>query len=377
RSACAWRTDPDAVAPGIFGPRNLPRLLRSDFTENSNDSYWLANPRDPLEGFATIIGDERKPRSLRTRVGLTMLEEALGRLHNHPLTKFTRQQLQDLVFNDRQYGGELARDDAVALCTAMGGTAPTTNAPGVVALGNACPVLAAWDLHENLDSKGAVLWREFWGRAMAIAGTGPWVPNTFNPSDPVNTPNTLNPADPRVRTALGDAVRALNDNSIPLDAVLRDYQYAQRGSERIPIHGGKGDPNGDFNAINRGVLTSKAAGYGDVRHGSSFVQVVSFNGTPCPDTRTILTYSQSTNPNSPYFADQTRMFSNKEWVTDLFCEQQIASDPNLTTRTLSDGSVLPATAPLRPLSVAWPSTIVALLALGVIAMFAHRRARAS
>ena len=50
----------------------------------------------------------------------------------------------------------------------------------------------------------------------------------------------------------------------------------------------------------------------------------------CPvDARTILTYSQSTNPNSPYFADQTRMFSNKEWVDEAYCEDEIAADPNL------------------------------------------------
>ena len=55
------------------------------------------------------------------------------------------------------------------------------------------------------------------------------------------------------------------------------------------------------------------AGYPNVPHGSSFVMAAQFTDDPdCPvDTRTILTYSQSTNPNSPYFADQTRMFSQQ------------------------------------------------------------------
>src|SRR6185436_4892202 len=57
-------------------------------------------------------------------------------------------------------------------------------------------------------------------------------------------------------------------------------------------------------------------------HGSSFVMAAQFTGDPnCPvDTRTILTYSQSTNPNSPYSADQTRMFSRKEWKDEAFSE---------------------------------------------------------
>ena len=74
-----------------------------------------------------------------------------------------------------------------------------------------------------------------------------------------------------------------------------------------------------FNAINVGWTGSGAnAGYSNVPHGSSFVMVAQFTGDEdCPvDTRTILTYSQSTNPNSPYFGDQTRMFSNKEWVDE-------------------------------------------------------------
>ena len=36
----------------------MPHLLRSDYVTNSNDSYWLSNPTQPLEGFARIIGDE-------------------------------------------------------------------------------------------------------------------------------------------------------------------------------------------------------------------------------------------------------------------------------------------------------------------------------
>ncbi len=376
RSSCAWHTDADAVAPGIFGPGNMPHLTLPTYTENSNDSYWLANPRHPLTGFATIIGDENKPRSLRTRLGLTMLEEDLYGLHGKPVSKFSRQQLQDLVFNDRQYGGELARDEAFMMCQAFpAGMAPTSTGPPV-AVGNACQVLHDWDLHENLDSKGAVLWRQFWSVALKL-NEGPWKqPSNFSAADPVNTPSRLNSADPRVQQALGDAIKQLKTDMIPLDAPLRGLQYAQRGAERIPIHGGPGDPNGDFNAINRGSLSGKADGYGDIAHGSSFVQVVSFNGTPCPDTRTILTYSESSNPNSPYYADQTRLFSNKQWVTDEFCDSQIMADPNLRVTTVSDAAQLPAgvsgtpttSAPAVPLA----GLLLALVLLGLGAAGATR-----
>ncbi|GAC1331396.1 MAG: penicillin acylase family protein [Candidatus Dormibacteria bacterium] len=374
RAACAWRSDPDAVVPGIFGPANLPFLFRSDYTENSNNSYWLSNPRERLEGFATIIGDERKARSLRTRVGLTMLEEALYGLNGKPATRFTRQQLQDLVFSDRQYGGELARDGAVTMCRAFpGGRAPTSSGTPV-AVGNACDVLAAWDLHEDLVSKGAVFWRAFWTPTIKLAG-GPWV-NQFNNADPISTPNTLNTADPRVQQAFGDAVSTLKTSGIPLEATLGPYQYAQKGAERIPIHGGRGDPEGDFNAINVGPLGSAADGFGNVPHGSSFVQVVSFNGTPCPDAQTILTYSESANPLSPYYADQTRMYSRKQWVPDLFCEAQIMADRHLTQVRVSE-PVTPTPPALPNTSRSLPKPLLLAAFLLVVSVVALGRRRVS
>src|SRR4029450_10805872 len=118
------------------------------------------------------------------------------------------------------------------------------------------------------------------------------------------------------------------------------WQYERRGSQKIPIHGGPGDPEGVFNAINVGWDSSPPdVGYTNVPHGSSFVMVASFTDDPCPnDTRTILTYSQSTNPDSPWFKDQTEMFSNKQWVDEAFCESEIAADPNLTTSTISEAT---------------------------------------
>ena len=68
QSSCAWRSDADAERPGIFGPRNLPSETRRDWVMNANDSYWLPNPKQPLEGYAGIIGCEQCERTLRTRM---------------------------------------------------------------------------------------------------------------------------------------------------------------------------------------------------------------------------------------------------------------------------------------------------------------------
>jgi acyl-homoserine-lactone acylase len=53
-----------------------------------------------------------------------------------------------------------------------------------------------------------------------------------------------------------------------------------------------------------------------------------------PRARTLLTYSESANPNSPHHTDQTVLFAHGRWVTERFSEAEIAADPLLQTTTL-------------------------------------------
>src|SRR3954468_17761028 len=142
RAACNWKNDADAARPGLFGPSHQPYLFRTDYVTNSNDSYWLSNPAHPLTGYARIIGDEGTPRSLRTRIGLVMTAQNAAK-------GFTRQAMQDEVFSNSQYAGMLTRNQLVQLCKqdSVTGYLPTT-LNGPVAVGDACSVLASWDLKE-------------------------------------------------------------------------------------------------------------------------------------------------------------------------------------------------------------------------------------
>jgi hypothetical protein len=249
--------------PGIFGPSNLPHLIRDDFVHNGNDSYWLSNPHEPLEGFARIIGDERAERTLRTRIGLVMVEERLAGEDPHgdvdPAAgdRWSKENLKAAMFDNRQYAGELMRDDLVELCESLPGTISTSGPPASTE--GACEALADWDLRDELDSTGAILFRRFLANLQGMAspvgdptGTGllglPWREG-FDVDDPVHTPNTLNTADPRVAIALGDAINDLEGAGIPLDAPLGEWQYVERDGGRIPIHGGPGSAS-LFNAIN-------------------------------------------------------------------------------------------------------------------------------
>ncbi|WP_437577164.1 penicillin acylase family protein [Sorangium sp. So ce887] len=75
-----------------------------------------------------------------------------------------------------------------------------------------------------------------------------------------------------------------------------------------------------------GLTTS---GY-PINVGTSFVMAVEHTSGG-PRAEALLTCSQSTDPTSPHFADQTELFSQKEWRPVLFAQEEIAPRAARTT----------------------------------------------
>ena len=322
KPSCAWATGPGAAAPGLFGPGQQPELMRHDFAENSNDSYWMTNPAHPLTGFPRIIGQagtgltgsEGADLGLRTRSALTMVMSRISGTDGLGPPGFTFQDMKNLFYSDVQFGASLVKPELVAMCRAFpGGMAPTRT--GTIPVGDSCDVLAHWSGRENPGSRGAVLFREFWQRALNVR-PGPWT-HQFDRAHPVTTPYGLNTTSTAVQRAFGDALAAMSAAHLPYNVPLGSVQYALRNGKKIPVPGGPGDPLGEFNAI-------YPARPGVIGFGSSYVQAVTWkHGDACPEADTILTYSESANPGSPHYADQTELFSHRQWVTAYFCPAQV------------------------------------------------------
>ena len=64
----------DSACGGLMPYEGKPKLLRSDFVQNSNDSHWATNPAEPLVGYSPLYGSEASQLSARTRMGLSMLQ---------------------------------------------------------------------------------------------------------------------------------------------------------------------------------------------------------------------------------------------------------------------------------------------------------------
>jgi acyl-homoserine-lactone acylase len=310
---CAWRDDEDAPRPGVFGPANLPHTIRKDWVVNANDSYWLPNPDQRLEGYARIIGCEDCERSLRTRMAYRHIMDRLDRGK-----RFGHRSLRNVQHVNRVFAGELARenDDLQKVCEAADG-------------GAACDVLAAWDGRTNTDSVGAHIFREFWLRTPS----GSRWEEGFDADRPVETPRDLDESNDDVIQAMRDALDYLEEKGIPLDAKLGDLQVAgDDGAPRIPIGGGIGETGNTNMVYSRNPEQNTDRLY-PITYGSSHIQTVTFrkNG---PKASTILTYGLATDPTSPFSADQTRLFSRERWVDFPWTRRAITSDPNHTVKVV-------------------------------------------
>ncbi|MGW1797585.1 penicillin acylase family protein [Streptomyces sp. NPDC001984] len=323
RSDCALGSDPDAVQPGIFGPAKMPVLQDAPYAENSNDSAWLANAERPLTGYERIFGTVGTARTMRTRGAI---QDVSGMAARGGLTV---RDLERQEFANRVPAGDLVAGDAAKACAALPGGTATGSDGKTVDVSEACPVLAAWDRTADTGSRGALLFDRLWRR---LPTAQLWkVP--FSAADPVGTPNTLDTSAPAFAMALADTVAELRAAGIALNSPLGELQFVVRGGQRIPVPGGT-ESLGVWNKV-EGVWDAAHGGYTEVTTGSSYIQAVGWDRGPCPVARTLLTYSQSSNPNSPHYSDQTRLFSQERWVTSRFCEKDILSSPSLRVLRVS------------------------------------------
>ncbi len=356
--AFLWEEQEGAREPGLIPYAEAPKLERDDFIFNANDSHWLTNPLAPLEGYSFLYGGERTPRSLRTRMNARMLtEEGSGSMWGADGVA-TLAELQAAALANRSMVAELVRDELVALCTAT----PLVVVPGAegdeseeVDLSEACQVLAAWNGRFELDQAGPALLREAMSAYTGadVADAGSLFETPFDPADPVNTPADVVDVERGTHpllVGLGEAVQRLASIGFGPGATLGELQFTRKGDEEIPIFGGSerdgtisiatwGGPDRTLLPdIERGALVNPVTDLTEdgyvVDYGNSFVLTVQFTDEG-PEAGAFVTYSASSDPESPHWADQTRAYADKAWRTVRFTEEAIAADPALRTYTVT------------------------------------------
>lgn len=338
-----WVEVAGARSPGLVPHHELPRLRRRDHVVNANDPYWLTNPAEPLGGASVLHGLDRSAPSPRTRLNLRLAAElaATGAVDvNRALTA---------LLSNRSLTADELRGPIVARLRAGGED-------------RAADVLDAWDGRFDLDSRGAVLWRELLA-GFTIAehrDAGRLWSEPFDPDDPVATPAGLAPppdggAPDPVVTEARTALELLERAGIEPDAALGEVQWATRGGTRVPMHGG-GEADGVANIMmavdtlppttsqpapeirtplpERAARTGLSPGGYPLSYGASFVLAVDLGGAE-PVARGLLAYGSSSDPDRPDAAAQTEAFARKELREIRFTREQIAADPDATSRRLT------------------------------------------
>lgn len=336
-----WVVEDGAHTAGAVPTATLPELLTDTVAFNSNDPYWVPHPEIRLERGPVLSGLYRRPLSPRTRMNATVLA---GLAPSGPTAdgRWTRDDVERALLDNRSLLAEQLLDDVVARCRAGG-------------LDEAADILEAWDRAFDLDSVGAVLWREFLGgfAAVELRNAGPLYAEPFDPDRATLTPSGLaapgaNGSDPVV-DKMRAALDALAAAGVAPDARLGDVQFVDRSGERIPLHGAN-EVEGIINVVapfgafqrsdlepevprdepiaGRAESTGLRVGGYPVTYGASILMVVGFDDDG-PVGRGLLTYGQSGDPASPHHADQMREFSHKRLRPLRFHEADIAADPNL------------------------------------------------
>ncbi|NPU93574.1 MAG: acylase [Gammaproteobacteria bacterium] len=333
---------------------NAPRLERRDFVQNSNDSYWLTNPAQPISGPSILYGGENKAQTLRSRMGQKMLQDAAGNDG-----KFSAAEVEAALFSQRSYLAENVLEELLVQCQSQGDVPVLIkNAAGEtlsVNIADTCAALTQWDGHFHRDSRGAHAFREF---AEQFAKNPQWaVP--FDANQPTTTPNTLL-ANEFTLQQLAAATLNLQAADIAPDAELGDVQFIERanpdgspGNERLPFAGSNNIEGGfnvfrpvytlDGSTLPRHLykslpgtqLSAEAQGY-PLDYGSSWMMVVEFTRKG-PKARGLMTYSQSVDTTSPHALDQSRLYSAQPRLQPIpFRERDIAANTQSELRLRLD-----------------------------------------
>ena len=340
----------DSPVPNTEPFDRRPLIESENYVFNANDSYWLSDPENPAQALSPLYGATNSPRSVRTRMNIELLrpDSPLGFAGDDG--KFNIKEVQEALFGNQSLTAQLLLPELLTACEANPEQSLSDGTE--VDLSDACDVLAAWDQAFNNESRGAVLFREWLTRypynETYLGNT--LFKNGFDPAKPATTPNGLaNPSDALAK--LAEATAMLEAAGFELDTALGELQRGHRLDEIFPVHGG----NRHEGIANLQVTTSRGdnptetpiftgsddfvgdseslsnSGY-NVVHGSSFIMTLSYTDEG-PEAEAILSYSQSGDPESPYFSDQTALYRDKTWRKILFKPEAIAAGA-VSTRVL-------------------------------------------
>lgn len=275
----------------------LPQFLnpKSGYLQNCNDSPWLANLEEPLDRKKYPFINANEELGFRGQLSLKILESDTG---------FTLEKLMRERFDHGLPLADRLKTDLIAIAR-QGKDKPE--------LLEAANVLDAWDNRVTAESVGALLFLRWW-QQYADSSKATFKVN-WNRQEPITTPR-----------GIGDPAQALKSLVLEVSEMMKEFKKLdvswgqthrmRRGSLDVPL-GGAASTTGSLS----GLAYELTDGALRPAVGDSYMMAVEF--TDSPTAYTVISYSQSADPKSKHYADQSALYAKGQMKRAWFQEQDI------------------------------------------------------
>ncbi len=294
----------------------LPQVLNppGGYVHNENSTHHYTNVRTPLVTKNKYPNFEAPRLSLRSQLAIQLINGN---------DKFSLEEVVKLKHNYRALLADRVKAD---LLTAVRNTTPT----GDVA--NAVELLEMWDNTTSAESRGSVIFQEWWRHYSGIRGENRQAlsdeqryAKVWSVNDPFKTPSGLADAT-RAAESFIWAVEEVTKRYGRFDVAWGDVYRVRRGNVDVPV-GGCGNDLGCFRIMG---YTRQTDGKFAATGGDCWVFAVEFGDVP--RAYSVLAYGQSNRVDSPYHADQAAMFAKGEMKAVAFTEADIKKNALNTFR---------------------------------------------
>lgn len=275
------------------------------YVHNENSSPHYSNVRGPVVTENKYPNFEPPRLSLRSQLAIQLIDND---------DKYSLEDVVKLKHSYRALLADRVKDDLLA---AVRSTNPTGDVAAAVEL------LARWDNTTSHESKGSVIFQEWWRHYSGINERNRMgLPDdkryarVWDAGDPFDTPRGLADAK-RAAESFAWAVEEVKARWGRYDVAWGDVYRVRRGNVDVPV-GGCGNDLGCFRILTYSRQDDgKMAAVG----GDGWVFAVEFGEVP--RAYSVLAYGQSRLAESPHHADQAAMFARGEMKQVAFTEADI------------------------------------------------------
>lgn len=291
---------PETEWKGVYPVSELPQILnpKGGYVQNCNDPPWYSNLDQPIDSSLYPDTFEGVGLNRRAQFSLKMLQSS---------EKFTLTKVMQCLFDRTMPLADRLKPELLAIAKTRTGVAPSIT--------DAVATLENWDNKAEVNSRGALFFLYWWNSYHSRASHRYRV--EWDPKDPIRTPYGIGDSDAAM-VALEKSAEVMKKEYGTISVAWGDVHRMKRGSLDLPLAGATQEA-GSFASLE----FRKTTGRYEANFGTSYVLAVEFSNPI--KAYSICTYSESSDPKSKHYTDQSQLFATGRLKEAWFTEEEIAS----------------------------------------------------